>query len=187
MSAPIGDHWIQTYTGAIVHVDDPQPETIHLSDIAHALSLICRFNGHVSRFYPVASHSIHVAQLVPPEQALAALFHDASEAYICDIARPVKISGAFDAYRRIEAKIMEVIRAKFGLGDTETPEIKRADHIALATETKALVKDPQPGYWTEIAPDFTYEIKPTSPREAEMSFIRKYEELCVYQAQTSFF
>jgi len=90
MAARIGD-WIQTYTGKRFWPLDPRPEDVDILDIAHSLSLLCRFTGHTSSFYSVSQHSILVAQEVPKRLRLWALFHDAAEAYIGDIARPTNL------------------------------------------------------------------------------------------------
>ena len=92
-----GDGWITTYTGQHFYPLDPRPHEVNMLDIAHALSMICRFNGHTQFFYSVAEHSIrcayHAHEQWPDriELQLAALLHDASEAYLCDIPRPVKL------------------------------------------------------------------------------------------------
>jgi len=83
------EHWITTYTGKRFHYLDPQPEEIDIVDIAHALSLTCRFGGHCKEFYSVAEHSIRVAEIVPKEFQLLALLHDAGEAYTGDVQSPI--------------------------------------------------------------------------------------------------
>jgi 5'-deoxynucleotidase YfbR-like HD superfamily hydrolase len=82
-----GNPWIQVSYGGKFHYLNPEPEEIYIEDIAHALSLNCRFNGHTERFYSVAQHSCMVAKHVMeysqnPIWGLAALLHDAAEAYI---------------------------------------------------------------------------------------------------------
>ncbi|MBF0612521.1 MAG: hypothetical protein HQL55_15470, partial [Magnetococcales bacterium] len=79
------DNWIQTFTGRQFWPLAPVLEHIHVQDIAHALSLLCRFNGHCQKFYSVAEHSLHVATILPPELAGWGLLHDASEAYLADL------------------------------------------------------------------------------------------------------
>src|SRR5271165_7548492 len=82
--------WIQTYTGRVMYPLDPRPEEINIIDIAHALSNLCRFTGHVRTFYSVAEHSVRVSQHCDPKDALWGLLHDASEAYLADMSRPMK-------------------------------------------------------------------------------------------------
>lgn len=118
---------------------NPKPSDVSVEDIAHALSNICRFTGHTKTFYSVAQHSVIVSRLVPKPLALAALFHDASEAYICDVASPVK--PYLTGYMAIERRIQEVIGIYLGINPDLFlhHEIKRADIIALATERRDLM------------------------------------------------
>lgn len=87
--------WIQTYTGKKMFPLAPKREDICIEDIAHALSMKCRFNGHCNLFYSIAQHSLIVASLVKPELRLAALLHDAAEAYLPDFCRPIKGEAYF--------------------------------------------------------------------------------------------
>src|SRR5258708_302056 len=89
-------NWMQTYTGRAYWPADPRAEDVCIEDIAHALSLLCRYTGHCKRFYSVAEHSILISQVVPPEYAFFGLMHDAQEAYINDLARPIKPSVIID-------------------------------------------------------------------------------------------
>jgi hypothetical protein len=81
---------MQLLSGKAFYVTDPKPEDIDILDIAHSLSMQCRYNGHTKGFYSVAEHSVLVANLVPPRLRLQALLHDASEAYVGDVIRPIK-------------------------------------------------------------------------------------------------
>ncbi|HKK06533.1 MAG TPA: hypothetical protein VKA50_11875 [Gammaproteobacteria bacterium] len=99
--------WILTYTGRRVDLLDPDPATIEPEDIAHALSNMCRFNGHCRHFYSVAEHSWHVALLVSRENALQGLMHDAAEAYVADITRPLKpYLTNYAAFRELNQELM---------------------------------------------------------------------------------
>ena len=150
--------WIQTYTGKKFWPLSPRAEDIDDKDIAHALSLICRFNGHSSRFYSVAEHSIRVAHLVDswgasPRVQLAALLHDASEAYIADVSRPLKRHPDMIPYRNAEALLQAVIEEAYGISDMTLGErvlIKKADSVLLVTEARYLMAPP-PDQWTETA------------------------------------
>lgn len=131
---------IVTYTGALINPLDPDPEQIRLRDIAHALSQACRFTGHTRIPYFVAQHSVIVSDLVPPENALVGLMHDASEAYLSDIASPVKQQPAFgDVYKAAEERLMHAIAARFGFEWPPPDTVKRADMIALRTEQRDLM------------------------------------------------
>lgn len=139
--------WTQTYTGRQFYPLDPRADDIDIVDIAHALSRICRFNGHCSRPYSVAEHSLHVALHVAQDQSepvdrttvLAALLHDASEAYLCDIPRPLKTMPEMAPYRAMEANVEAIIAAKYGLPHPLPAIVKRHDLRALATEYRDLV------------------------------------------------
>jgi hypothetical protein len=139
-----GDY-IGTYTGIHFYPLDPHPEDVNLEDIAHALSNICRFNGHVNDFYSVGTHSLNVCAVLiawgESEQVqLYGLLHDAAEAYCCDIPRPLK--PYLPGYKDIEAGIMTAVYKRFGLEppDKRTTDIvKAADDFALALEGKKLM------------------------------------------------
>jgi 5'-deoxynucleotidase YfbR-like HD superfamily hydrolase len=105
--------WLQTFTGGEIWPIDPRPEEINIVDIAQALSQQCRYAGHTTRFYSVAEHSVYISREVPAELALWGLLHDASEAYLVDIPRPLK--PYMPVYKHWERELMQVIAAKFGL------------------------------------------------------------------------
>ena len=117
-----------TFTGK--HFDPIQmtPDDICLEDIAHALSLSCRGGGHLKYFYSVAQHSLNCAVEArargwSERLQLACLLHDASEAYLSDVIRPIK--GRLTNYLEIEAAVMEKILDKFGLSGLTEEENKK--------------------------------------------------------------
>lgn len=129
--------WFTSYTRRTLYVLDPRPEDICIEDIAHALSLIPRFGGHSREHYSVAVHSWLVAFLVSrkhPELALPGLLHDATEAYLGDVIKPLKwVLG--DSYRQLEDRWGSVIGEAFGIELAPLhPAIKQADLVALVTE-----------------------------------------------------
>lgn len=124
---------IRTVTGKYVNVFDPTLDMICIEDIAHSLSMQCRFGGHLFKPYSVAQHSMNCAYLVEaPELKLAALLHDASEAYLIDVPRPVKLG--LPNYKEIEDRLMRVIAEKFGFSYPLHPSIKEVDEQMLQTE-----------------------------------------------------
>lgn len=128
---------IYTFTGRTIRPLDPNPDDIVIEDIAHALSQQCRFTGHTRKFSSVAEHSVRVSWMVPRSLALEALLHDASEAYLADIARPVKKAPGFaETYLKYEAQLERAVATRFGLPERERmhPEIKKADQYALEAE-----------------------------------------------------
>lgn len=137
--------WMQTFTGRMFYPLDPRPDEIDPADIAHALSLLCRYGGHVDRFYSVAEHCVLMSEWVEPQHALAALLHDATEAYVVDVPRPLK--RQLLGYRAIEEQVWFAIAYRFGL-DFELPHaVKEADDRILLTERNELM--PRAGRWSQ--------------------------------------
>jgi len=129
--------WIQTYTGKKFYPIDPDPELICIEDIAHGLSMKCRFNGHCSRFYSVAQHSVLISQLFDSAQVkLEALLHDAAEAYLCDVPSPLKRLPEFEFYRAAEKRLQSAIMRRFGLPEFN-PFVKAADSWMQVIESGA--------------------------------------------------
>ena len=136
--------WILTRTGMPFDLLAPTAEMVQPLDIAHALAHLCRFNGHTLQHYSVAEHSIRVAQLVPAEHQLAALLHDATEAYVGDMVRPLK--QVLPGYQQIEQRVWKAICQRFDL-DPVLPEcVHQADMVMLATERRDLMPD-HPAQW----------------------------------------
>lgn len=133
---------ITTYTGKKLSFIDPQPEDICIEDIAHHLSLICRFNGACRTFYSVAQHSVHVAEIVLPGAIPQALLHDAGEAYYGDITSSLKevLKGIGcgcchnDNFEMILKRIDQAIFDKFNIPYPISEEVKQADRMTLNLE-----------------------------------------------------
>lgn len=123
---------IRTYSGHYFDVFDPNPDHIEIEDIAHSLSLLCRFAGHIKSFYSVAEHSIWVCNKVSKTHALTALLHDASEAYLIDLPKPIK--DEISQYLEVENNLMKVIAEKFGFQYPFPEEVKIYDKAALEFE-----------------------------------------------------
>lgn len=160
---------ILTVTGQRFDLYQPDPDHIDPRDISHALAHLCRFNGHTREFYSVAQHSVLVAELVSDEHKLAALLHDATEAYIGDMVRPLK--QWMHAYQDVEDWLWLCVCTRFDL-DTELPaEVHRADLIALATERRDLMPT-DPAIWdclVGIEPMVEI-IRPWSATEARLTY-----------------
>lgn len=122
---------IRTFSGQYVNVFEPDPATILIEDIAHALSMQCRFGAHLKHFYSVAEHCKLVADLTTGCK-IQALMHDASEAYLMDIPRPIK--RKLDNYAGIEQRLMKVIAEKFQFSWPLSDATKNADESALKME-----------------------------------------------------
>lgn len=139
--------FFQTHTGKRFFPLDPQIDDIDIRDIAHALSNICRFGGHTREFYSVAQHCVLVSEIVHSSIALEGLLHDAAEAYVGDMVRPLKVS--MPNYKAIERHIEGLIAEKWMLAYPWAESIKRADNIALATEKRDVLAVKVP--WTGSA------------------------------------
>ena len=165
-----GGNWITTYTGKKFHYLEPRPEEIDIRDIAHALSLKVRYCGHCLQFYSVGEHSMRVADLLPKALQLEGLLHDAAEAYMPDVPRPIKYRFGL---KEFEDKIEEVIRVRFGL--VKSPLVKEADNVLLATEARDLM--PNMDGWAELPLPLSDKIRPFSSdmRLVEEVFLAKFE------------
>ena len=128
---------IRTLSGQYIDPFNPEPDKILLEDIAHALANIPRFGGHLQDFYSVARHSLHCFSLAPEEHKLAALLHDASEAYLLDIPTPIK--ARITGYKEAEDNLMAVIAEKFGFEYPLNPIIKEIDKMVLEIEWDVLM------------------------------------------------
>jgi len=156
---------MQVYSGGLFHPLDPRREEIFLQDIMHALSNLCRFGGHVPKFYSVAQHSILVSQVVPPEFAREGLLHDAAEAYLGDLIRPLK--HVLPAYTEAEERMQAVIADRFGLLYPFPPEVGEGDNVVLATEKRDLLPAADWGWMPEPLEEV---IRPMTPNEAGLAF-----------------
>lgn len=172
-------NWIQTYTGKAFHLDDPSPDDVDKRDIAHALSMICRYGGHTSKFYSVGEHCVLMSYMVQPENALAALLHDATEAYVSDMVRPLK--RMLPEYEKIEQRVWEAICTVYGLSTDLPAEVKEADSRILADERYALL-GPPPIPWMEDAGALGVIIEGWPPEMAERRYLDRFNNLIGYQS-----
>jgi hypothetical protein len=163
-----------THAGLRVDPFDLQPDHIRLEDIAHALSMQCRFIGHVRKFYSVAQHSVLVSWTVPRKDALWGLLHDASEAYCTDLIRPIKHAPGFETYKRMEEAIERVIAEAFELPWPRPNSVTIADRRLLQTERRDLkgVTLKPPTRMEDEPLDRV--IQPWSPEYAKRQFLRQY-------------
>lgn len=172
------DNYILTSSGTPHFIFDPRPETIDIEDIAGALSKICRFGGHCREFYSVAEHSVLVSEVVPQEHALAALMHDATEAYIGDVVRPLK--RALPEYEQIEDITWAAIAQRFRLPRDMPACVKDADNAVLRAEKLVLMpvtKEPaHGGFWPDIETAKVH-VRCLPPRLAREAFLFRFAAL----------
>lgn len=172
----------QTATGGKVWPLAPLTEDIKLEDIAIQLSHICRFGGATKWFYSVAQHSVLVSQHCSPGDALWGLLHDAAEAYIGDMMRPIKEApGVGTAFRRVEERLLTVIAERFGLYMPIPWSVKLADEWVLAAESQALMKNPELVHVRPFGktPGPAILIELWSCGYAQTRFLERFEELAV--------
>lgn len=171
--------WIQTCLGNRFDFLHPHESVIDIEEIAHALSLICRFTGHTSSFYSVAQHSVHVSHALCNESfevQMCGLLHDAAEAYVGDVSLPLK--RLLPDYKGIEKNVERAVFSSFGLSHSPHASVKQADLILLATERRDLMPQSEE-VWAVldgIAP-LPFTIIPMQPEQAYAEFLSRYEYL----------
>lgn len=171
--------WVCTASGRRFWPLNPRADEVFITDIAHHLSNICRFTGAVRKFYSVAQHSVLASWLLNSrglDLARWGLLHDASEAYICDVARPLK--PYLGDYRAIEGRLELAISDRFVLPWPMPEDIKEADSRLLATERRDLMPRllDQCRLSTTLEPLVSI-IHPWSPVEAREKFLDRFREL----------
>lgn len=175
--------WFQTFSGTQFYLTDPHPDDVSIEDIAHALGSVGRFGGHTRQFYSVGQHSVHCCDLVAewhPDNYLLQLYtllHDASEAYLGDVVRPLKY--AMPNYRQFESRMMDVIYQGLKLAPPLPDEeaiVKCADDILLMTERRDLINHRNIPWSVEVRDIEPHkdEIQPWTPVAAEVRFNQRY-------------
>lgn len=168
--------WIITHTAQRFELLQPTAAMIHPADIAHSLAHLCRFNGHTHEHYSVAQHCYIASTLVPKEDALAALLHDAPEAYIGDMTRPLK--QVMPAFKALEASIWAAICARFDLATELPTSVQHIDMVMLGIERRDLMPA-HPDEWECLGgielP--AAHIRPWSAIEARTHYFNRLMEL----------
>ena len=176
------DAFIETYSGIRFRPFVPHVPDIRLVDIAHALSHQCRFSGHSREFYSVAEHSVRVSWLLgtwghSARVQLWGLMHDASEAYLQDVAAPLKRTSSFESYRDAERELMRAICECFSLQKKEPDVVRQADAVLLATEARDLMPFREDHWATLTEAPLETPITPWTPTAAKRKFISRFVEL----------
>jgi hypothetical protein len=171
---------VLTRGGRYFDLLDPRSDDVSITDIAHSLAHQCRFNGHTRDYYSVAQHCVLCSQLVAethPELALEALLHDAAEAYLGDIASPLK--SMLPAVEVIEAAIMEAICESFEVAWPLAPEVGIADRMMLAWERRDLMTEHQAVWEATLGVDLSNlpRIVCWQPEEAAQKFLQRFDAL----------
>ena len=172
---------IQMSSGAYFDFIKPETTPLAVEDVAHALSNICRFTGHVRSFYSVAQHAYLVSHCVREGYEFWGLHHDDAESVLGDVATPLK--RLLPDYKAIEKRVEHAFMVHLGLEETDSTKIivKHADLTMLATEKRDLMPSHQPGDspWLIIKdiPALTTIIKPWSPTKARRKYLQRHYEL----------
>lgn len=179
--------WLCTASGRQFYPEDIRLGDFDIEDIAHGLSNLCRFAGHTRSFYSVAQHSCYVSDFCPGGFKLWGLLHDATEAYLVDLPRPVKFAVG-SAYTDLEHRCMEVIALQFGLRTGALREpipghipgiVKQYDEAVLAAEARDLMPPASVAKWRLRAepPAGLARIEPWQPSYARTQFLERFRHL----------
>jgi hypothetical protein len=169
---------IRTYTGKVFRPLAPDPALIDIRDIAHALSMEARWNGHTREFMSVAEHSVRVSLICAAKDALWGLLHDASEAYIRDIPSPIKNAESFTFYRLAEARLQAAIAVAFNLPAVVPASVHRADKVMLHTEARDLFAPHIHADWIDKTFTQPGKLRPyTIPQASEIWFLERFRQL----------
>lgn len=169
--------YIRLASGGVYWPRSPRWNDVHIEDIAAGLSKLCRFTGQCDRFYSVAEHSVHVSYLVPPLVALAALLHDATEAFIADLNTPTK--RGTPEYRAIEMLNEEAICTRFGIdiADFHVAAIHRADARMFEVEYSHFFPAQVGASPTPLPPELKTERLGVSWQMAHALFLARFASL----------
>lgn len=175
-AAMVTTPYVSTVSGNRFYPLEPRIDHVDIEDIAHGLAYQCRFNGQTQEFYSVAQHSLLVSSLVPTDLRLAALLHDAAEAYLGDMVKPLKV--LLPEFAAIEDKVGAMIAEAFGIDFSDYRPIKRADLIALATEKRDLMPHSAErwAYLDGVKP-VQQRIVAMHPGEAKRAFLEEFGRL----------
>lgn len=166
--------WTQCFSGGAFFALDPRASEVFIEDIAAHLAKLCRFGGAVQRFYSVGEHSVRVSHVCDPAVALWGLLHDAAEAYLVDVPRPIK--RFLVGYAEIEHDVMRVVCERFGLPLEEPPSVALADSVLVLTEARDLAKRPVTAKHP-AAMALPGRIRPWTWQRAEREFLARFREL----------
>jgi hypothetical protein len=170
---------IRLLSGCLFDYNNPRSSAVEISDIAAALSKVCRFAGHIHQFYSVAQHAVNASRIVPAEHAFTALMHDTAEAFTNDLPTPLKF--AIPVFKELEVSIEGAMAERFGFAYPLPDPVKLADLQMLALEKHYLKRDHSA--WS-VLEGIQYEhlkvvvdLSPMTSSRAERLFLERFAEL----------
>lgn len=166
---------ILLHSGNYFDLLDPENSDFSIEDVAQGLSLTCRFTGQCRRFYSVAEHSVHMSYAVPAEYAYEALMHDAAEAFIGDVSKPLK--DLLPEYRAIEKRIEAAVFARFNVRQPMPPCIKEYDIRMLATEQQQIMRNNDGWDYTRGREALPIKLSGWGPGYAREQFLARFHAL----------
>ncbi len=172
---------IYTFSGIEMDVFNPGIEDIRIEDIANGLAMECRYAGQCKEFYSVAEHSVLLSlQGQTLEEQKILLLHDATEAYLSDVPRGLKMTTMYDEYREVEENLYEVIMIYFDLPRVFPQHLKDLDNRITLNEFDVLF-DKLPQLWIDknkvLKPLDNTTIRFWEPKIARRKFLARFEEL----------
>lgn len=185
--------YITTYTGNHFYPTDPAPELIRIQDIAHALPMICRGNGHVKTFWSVGEHCICCAKEAEARKlseriVLACLLHDASECYMSDVPAPFK--KELPEYQKREERLLGMIYKKFlgsDLTEEEQKQLNEIDKAMLWYDLEILLREKQQTENPTLHINLDYTVRPFDVVEKEyLSLFEKYSRKLAFSNSTRY-
>lgn len=180
MNAPVqmGDG-IRLLSGALFDYANPDACPVHIDDIAFALSNVCRFAGHLPRFYSVAQHAVNVSRIVAKGHEFDGLMHDTAEAFTNDLPTPLKF--ALPIFKELETRIEAAMSRRFGFRFPLSPEVRLADAQMLQLEKTHIKQDSSEWACLDgIESDHLLEIvtlESLTPEDARALFLERFYSL----------
>lgn len=177
----VEDGWLETFTGQKFHFTEPVPEEMHIEDVAHSLSLLCRYNGHTKAFYSVAEHCVLICDWIAAnwpgasQQILrTALLHDVAETYLGDMSRPVKYQ--MPRFKELEHLIEDAAAVRFDLELPYPAIVEECDARILVDERQQCMSDSDNEWGTDVLEALDVRIRFLDPPNVRRLFLDRFFE-----------
>jgi hypothetical protein len=172
--------WMETFTGKRFYSLNPKAEDVDIIDIAHSLSNQCRYGGHTNIHYSVATHCCVLSDYMrrrssSRRDALIALMHDAGEAYLSDIVRPIK--HRVTQLKEVEAAIDRVVFEAFSLPAVLPQWLKLIDSQIINDERSVVMSDSGNDWSTSALEPLGVVIPAWAPTRAKFEFLLRFYQL----------